>query len=418
LTLIDTPTKHFVWQVQLPGEAKYRLSYTFGFALAVSQERGILVDSKGNTLFELPNTTGSTKFAGELFHSGLNIFSCIAFGSHVTFFKDSFKVSEQDVQGDVQYFQGGDGLNLISLLDQKQIFSYEVVDLKEVMENKNLKVSEGTTEVRKTENFLLEVSAKKLIVRDTETLDVKESIQASEVKSWSEDDFILYKSGSDKVIHNLKTGKKFTLKMEGNMILTEDQLSVQNKKTVGVQTASTFEIFEVNLDTMEATPTGYSNPVSLNGKIERVFREEKDIILVYEDMSVIFLAGGQDVAWSMENALSKAKQVEIFENSFTHTHKVDLEYVRHYDTKVSLAQMPALIIERYVANINYFVKFSTDLIQKIQTGEVFAKRDVATNDQSVNSILGFDKIMVFLTEVNKVVAIEAGSQQQLWGKFF
>jgi hypothetical protein len=83
----------------------------------------------------------------------------------------------------------------------------------------------------------------------------------------------------------------------------------------------------------------------------------------FGDLSLHHIEAGdaQPFKWVREEGLSQVRQVEVVNRDAVRI-KTELDYVKNVNKKVSLAEAPARIINRYRENFNYLVKHLQGLI--------------------------------------------------------
>ena len=117
-----------MWKKDLPhNEGEYRLRYLSRNLLVYSNQRALLVNSKGHVIYDVSleddisssatNSTTTTNLAVELFEFGGQIYSCLAKGNKVILYKDYQHVTT------LEYTDGGsDNAERLRLKPQQIIF--------------------------------------------------------------------------------------------------------------------------------------------------------------------------------------------------------------------------------------------------------------------------------------------------------
>lgn len=124
----------------------------------------------------------------------------------MTFFKDHYKVSQQSVEGDIVFYQGGEGLHVVSQT-KDELIAYQVIELQTLSETARAKKTPKTERVAKTENFIIEFGKDFFTVLDPITFKLKEKFEnVKDIVVSSEDDFILFKTKTESILKNLQTG--------------------------------------------------------------------------------------------------------------------------------------------------------------------------------------------------------------------
>jgi hypothetical protein len=80
-----------------------------------------------------------------------------------------------------------------------------------------------------------------------------------------------------------------------------------------------------------------------------------------------------------------------------------LSYVKKMGEKVSIADAPARIIQRYVENARFFVTSVMSLFNP----ENAALTSTKSKQSEIESLFGFHKTLVLLTKPGKIVAVSA-----------
>jgi hypothetical protein len=94
-----------------------------------------------------------------------------------------------------------------------------------------------------------------------------------------------------------------------------------------------------------------------NGKASAAFRSGKTILVQFGDLSLHHIVSGDTppFKWVREEGLSRVKQVEIINRDSVRI-ETELEYVKSVNKKISIAEAPTRILNRYKENFNYLVK--------------------------------------------------------------
>lgn len=100
--------------------------------------------------------------------------------------------------------------------------------------------------------------------------------------------------------------------------------------------------------------------------------------------------------WSLEQALSKVIQVEIFDSATLNEFKVsDLKYVDRMNHPISWSEVPTRILQRYAENAEYLIKSISKFFKHENVAEI----------SNVQDTYGFKKTLILLTEPGKLFAL-------------
>jgi hypothetical protein len=109
-----------------------------------------------------------------------------------------------------------------------------------------------------------------------------------------------------------------------------------------------------------------------------------------------------------EESLSQIKQVEVLTQDVVRLES-ELEYVRNVNKKEPLNTIPARIAKRYKENFNYLVNQVSNIFNSVRTS--------ASVKDGLNSLFGFKKIFLMLTDVGKVIAISSTDGAVQWTEY-
>lgn len=97
-----------------------------------------------------------------------------------------------------------------------------------------------------------------------------------------------------------------------------------------------------------------------SGRVIKSFTnfEQTEFILMFEDLSLRFIQKNK-LVWTIEQSISKVDKVEVFDAAMPTTNEDSaaqtLSYVHKMGDKISIAEVPVRIIQRYVENAQFFV---------------------------------------------------------------
>lgn len=101
----------------------------------------------------------------------------------------------------------------------------------------------------------------------------------------------------------------------------------------------------------------------------------------------------------------------MFDHSLSLSEQTDFSYVNFYEQNVSYAQAPLLIAQRYIENFTYLFKSVFGFVERIKDGGVLKSQE---SRESENLLLGFNRILVFLTRHNTLIAINGYDSSRIW----
>jgi hypothetical protein len=135
---------------------------------------------------------------------------------------------------------------------------------------------------------------------------------------------------------------------------------------------------------------------------------------MFEDLSLRFIKKNK-LVWTVEQSISKVDKVEVFDatmptvnvDSAAHT----LSYVHKMGDKISIAEVPVRIMQRYVENARFFVSSVMSMFNPED------KKLASTKQSDIESAFGFHKTLVLLTKPGKIVAISSADGSIKWTYF-
>ena len=153
------------------------------------------------------------------------------------------------------------------------------------------------------------------------------------------------------------------------------------------------------------------NSLSLekHGGIKQMYvsgSEEPVYLIQFSDLSLHYFSQNFKFSWSREEALSSIQQLEIIHNPEDQMHVTyNFDYVSSWNSPSEGAGQR--IVQRYVENLKHLSNylFSTKMI------------DPSQRNQQLD-IYGFRKVLVALTNFNKVIGFSSLDGSQLWSSLY
>lgn len=155
-----------------------------------------------------------------------------------------------------------------------------------------------------------------------------------------------------------------------------------------------------------------------HGHLKKLFANgdgSHQMMLLFDDLSLHYAYQGK-LLWSQEESLSQINQVEVYDNSaeLMRSQQTDLEYVKHMNQKVELADVPQRIIQRYTENIKHLVHSVQKLFSSFSDQ---ADTSIQSARDSALDYSGFRKLMIVLAKPGKVHAISSITGSVAWSYY-
>lgn len=299
--------------------------------------------------------------------------------------KQHFQVYTEEAQfTPLALFQNVGGAVLIAK-EGNQLASFQLnIDSLTASRVKAIEFNDQIVSAHRSRSFVaLQLADSKVAVIDPETLEVRVSFEGTAQDT--QDDVFLNQRGE---VLDLSTSSSWENLKAGNVCKSQKpkqsgQWSPEYTVPFVIECGMTLRIANDAQALYEVKSQHHDR-----GNVIRSFQasDNSEFLLVFQDLSLHYIAGGKRL-WSLEQAISKVTQVEVFDQTQVAGFKRNaVEYVETMGEEMSIIDVPGRILARYVQNL----EFLSNSIKSF----------FSSNDQSIAEqadVRGFNKLLILLT---------------------